>query len=172
MSSHRANSPRGFTLVEAVIATALLVLVAAAVLQPFQIAATLRDEEAHRTSATFLAEQLMEEILARPFDDPDGDSAPGPESDESTRADYDNVDDYHGHTEPAGQLTDATGEAIDDTIARDLNRSATVEYVYVDQQSGQEDPTIALVTVSVFRAGQRLVRLSRLVRAPDGEDGP
>ncbi len=171
MSSHRANSPGGFTLVEAIIATALLVLVAAAVLQPFQIAATLRDDEAHRTSATFLAEQLLEEILAKPFYDPQGDSAPGPETGESVRGDYDNVDDYHGHVEATGTLTDVTGQAIDDSIGRDLSRTATVEYVYVDQQSGEDDPTIVLVTVSVFRDAQRLVRLSRLVRAPDGEDG-
>ncbi len=52
---------------------------------------------------------MMEEIIRLPFNDPDGSSAMGPEGGETTRAAFDNIDDFHGFSLAAGNITDAAG---------------------------------------------------------------
>ena len=56
------------------------------------------------TLAANLAQDLLDEIIARPFYDPDtpDDMTPGPELGESSRPLFDNADDYHGLSEQAG----------------------------------------------------------------------
>ena len=167
MNTPRGRPARGLPLFEALMASVLLAICAMAVTLPFT-ASIQNDNVQHRwTYASGLAQELMEEILARPFDDPDGPGSPGPEGGESPRADYDNLDDFHGLNEPAGGLTDFTGNAISDPMAGGLSRHATVEYVYVSGQDTQAEPTFVRATVEVRHGGEPLITLTRLVYASE-----
>ncbi len=154
------NNPRAVTLVEALLAAAVLALAAAAVILPFTTGARCAAQDARTTLAVHLAGGLLEEILARPFRDPDGQ-----ETGETGRTDWDDMGDYHGFTEPSGGICAADGRAITDPAALELSRWAAVEGVYVTGQDRAQPPTFLRITVEVRHREQPVVRLARLVYA-------
>ena len=161
--ARRQREGRGFTLVESLLAATLLAMTIAAITMPFTAAARNEQADARRTIATSLARELMEEILSRPFDDPNGPSSPGPETGELAREDFDNTDDYHGYSEAAGGIVDGDGNRVADSAAHGLSRSATVNYVYVSGQEMSDPPNFVRVQVEVRRDGQPLLTVTRLV---------
>jgi len=64
--------------------------------------------------ATFYAEELMEEIKSKAFEDPNQTPGFGPESGEGGRLNYDDVDDFNGYS---------------DSPAVGYNRSCVVNYM-------------------------------------------
>jgi len=76
---------KGFTLIEAVIATVILGITAAAVVAPFASGMSVREVGMQRTLGAKLAVERMEELLA---------------------VDYDEVIGYDGYIEQQGQLMD------------------------------------------------------------------
>jgi len=100
---------RALTLVEAVAASIILSVTVVAVAQAIMAGHMQTAEALHRRRAMEMAEALTEEVLRLPYDDPDGASNPGPESGETSRASFDNIDDYHGFTESAGNVSDLAG---------------------------------------------------------------
>jgi MSHA pilin protein MshD len=98
-----------FTLVEVLVAAAVLAMAVAGLAQVIVTAQALTREGLHHARAVELGEALLEEILARPYADPDGPSAAGPEAGESSRLAFDNADDFDGFNEAAGALSDAAG---------------------------------------------------------------
>jgi len=157
----------GFTLAEAVLAAAVLAMTVSAIILPFSASVMNQQAEARITMATCLAEEMMEEILSKPFRDPDGSSSPGPESGESARDDFDNMDDYHGYSESAGGIISSQQAVITDPAATGLSRSVSVDYVYVSGQDTSADPTFLRVEVKVLYRGQDAVALTRLVYCLD-----
>jgi MSHA pilin protein MshD len=107
---------RGLTIVEAMIAVAILQVTSLAVTYAVVAGQKHSHEGATAMRAVRLAEDLLEEVLFRPYNDPDGSSALGPEAGESDRSQFDNADDYDGYTEQAGSLTDAAGNAYPDVF--------------------------------------------------------
>lgn len=90
--------------------------------------------------STFYAEELMEQIRSKQFEDPDQTPVFGPESGESTADDYDDIDDY---------------ESYSDTIAV-YNRWVDVEYVELDvadswQSAGSPPTDYKKITIEVKR---------------------
>ena len=162
-----AGHKTGFTLLESLMAVGLLAVSITAITMPFTIAAQIELEDAQRTVATALAREMMEEILSLDFYDPNGASAPGPEFGESTRRDFDNMDDYHGYTEADGEILSMDGTAMDDPAGRGLSREVLVEYGYVDGQSLENSPTFARITVEVRNDGNAVLNIARLVYARD-----
>ena len=75
--------------------------------------------------AVDLAEDLMDEILRHPYDDPNGASDIGPETGENNRTDFDNNDDYHEYAEAANELVDLQGNLYPDDFQR-FNRRVDV----------------------------------------------
>jgi len=154
---------RGFTLAEAMLATVVLAIAAAGVLLPFTGGAKVRTEGIRRTLAANLASDLMEEIINKPFNDPDGVFHPGPDDGETV---FDNIDDYDGYSEAEGQIKDAAGEIITDSNYTKFSRTATCEYVTVPQQPLQSEPencNFILVTVQVKYNGREIVNIKRLI---------
>ena len=102
---------RGLTLVESMMALAVLSFAVLAV--NFAVVAGQTHARAGDSSirAIELAQDLLEEILALPYDDPDGASTLGPEAAETSRLSFDNADDFHGYSESPGSITDFTGNA-------------------------------------------------------------
>ena len=158
----------GFSLAEAMIATVVLGVAAAGVLLPFASGAGIRAEGMRRTLATKLAGDLMEEIITKPFHDPDGslyDYNPGPDAGEATFADFDNLDDFHGYTEPQGQVKDVSGAVFSDSNYANFGREVSCQYVTVPQQPPLEEDqcNFIRVTVRVKYSGDEIASLSRLI---------
>jgi type II secretory pathway pseudopilin PulG len=172
----RRRTPSAFTLVEALVAAVVLALSVAAVTVPFTAGTRNQEVEARLTMATGLAEQLMEEILQRSFEEPDDadgiaedGSKFGPDAGESSRAAYDAIDDFHGWVENAGQVRDSSGVLVSDPAALGLSRHASVEYVTVSGQDPAEPRLFLRVTVEVRHEGTPLITLVRLVHWTDND---
>ncbi len=153
----------GFTLIEALLAIVVLAMAITAITMPFTVGAQNEQEDARRTLALSLAQEMMEEILAQPFEDPHGSSNPGPEAGESSRALFDNIDDYDGYVETDGNISDIDGEKMDDQTADGMSRHSSAEYVYVSGQDTSDDPTFIRVMVEIQYRGKPMVVLTRLV---------
>ena len=144
-------------------AVVVLGIAAASLLLPFVSGTSVRAEGINRTLAARLASDLMEQILRLPFHDPDDETSYtlGPES-----GDFDNIDDYHGYTEPQGQVKDATGAVFTDSRYANFSRNVTCQYVYVPPQQVETDPSkceFIRVTVQVDYSGTQMATIVRLV---------
>jgi MSHA pilin protein MshD len=163
MRRRSRHSEGGFTLVEALLASTILAATISAITLPFTTAANNQAYDGACGAAVALAEEMMEEILSKPFHDPDGASAPGPEGDEPSRSHFDNVDDYDDYSEDVGAVVDSDGNVASDTLSAGLSRTVSADYVYVSGQDTSCDPTFVRVTVEVQRGGQPIITLCRLI---------
>jgi len=148
---------RGITLMESLLAAAILATAAAVVIVPFSAGAQSVAQDARQTLAVSLAEGLMEEVLSKAFSDPDGS-----EAGENRRSRWDDMDDYHGYQEAEGAIVEADGTAVTDPAATALSRRVMVESVYVAGQDHGEPATFLRITVEVRHHGAPVVTLSRL----------
>ena len=147
-------------LLECLLAAIVLAMAVSAIIVPFAAGAQATAEDARTTLALHLAQDLMEEILSKPFRDPDGS-----ELGEIGRSAWDDMDDYDGLAEAEGNITSFDGVAVQDPPAVGLTRHATVEGVYVSGQDMSEPPTFYRIIVEVRYHGHRSARLARLVYA-------
>lgn len=158
---------RGFTLVEAMLATALLALVVIAVTAPFTASVWNVQADGRRVLAANLAHELMEEILSKPFRDPQGASVSGPEANESgRRGDFDNIDDYDGYAEEAGAIVTGDGTPVITPESVGLSRRVEATYVTVPGQLTPSEPAFIRIKVTVKYYSQPLVCLARLAGGP------
>ena len=165
MTRSSGQSGGGFTLTESLIAATILAMAVTALTMPFTAGARNEQSDGRRTTAATLASEMMEEILAKPFNDPDGPSDPGPEVGESTRGDFDNIDDYDGYSETAGNVSSPSGSNLSDSSANGLSRHVSASYVYVSEQEESGEPTFISITVEVRYNGDPIVTLTRLAYA-------
>jgi MSHA pilin protein MshD len=163
MKPNRRKHGPAFTLIEALLAAVILAMAVSAIAMPFTAGAQNEQVDARRTLAVSLAQEMMEEILTKPFDDPAGVMTPGPEPGETSRNTFDNIDDYHGYTEPPGCITNLDGQFINTPASVGLSRYVTATYVYVSGQDTGQPPSFIRVSVVVKHRGLPLVTLSRLV---------
>ncbi|MFX0199630.1 MAG: hypothetical protein ACFFCW_26200, partial [Candidatus Hodarchaeota archaeon] len=90
----------------------------------------------------------------------------GPESGETGPASFDNIDDYHGYTEPQGQVKDADREVFTDSAYANFSRSVTCAYATVPPQPDESDPSkceFIRITVQVNHSGKQMATVVRLV---------
>lgn len=152
-------------MVEALVATAILAVVVMAISMALA-AGHMESRQGDRSwHGARLAEELMEYVLSRPYYDPQGPSAPGPEADETTVDQFDNMDDFHGYVEEAGKLTDVAASNHPEEYQA-FRREVTV--TYGEGSIGAWDFTVAGLTVTVTVAdGSGLVwRLVHFVPQP------
>ncbi|NLF29937.1 MAG: prepilin-type N-terminal cleavage/methylation domain-containing protein [Planctomycetes bacterium] len=168
---HRTTGGRGFTLAEVLIASAMLAFVASAVMVPY--AAGIQNDRfcGIHTEAVALGQDLMEDILALPFYDPETPDtlALGPDAGEFTRATFDNIDDYHGYSEAEGVVTLALTDIEPDDVTEGLWREVTVTYLRLPGQPepGPEDKPFSAchVTVTVYCNAEMMTSMERLIYA-------
>jgi len=134
---------KGFSLAEAMMATVVLGIAAAGVLLPFTSGARVRAEGMHRTLGAKLASDLMEEIIAAPFDQI--------------------VAGYDGYAELQGQVKDASGTVFTDSNYANFSRNVSCVDVYVPQESGMGEPKFVRVTVRVYYRGRQMAVINRLI---------
>ncbi len=143
MKKCRKQKVKGFSLAEAMIATVVLAIAAAGVLLPFTSGARMRAEGARRTLAAKLAADLMEEIINTPFGDI--------------------IDQYGVYMETQGQVKDASETVFTDSNYANFSRKAACDEVYVDGESGDDEPKFIRATVRVYYDGAELAAVSRLI---------
>lgn len=86
------RAARGFSLIELIFLIVVVSVGLAGVLRVFNVGVAASADPLVRKQAVALAESLLQEVLQKPYADPD----PGVSSGESTRATFDDVDDYNG----------------------------------------------------------------------------
>lgn len=134
---------KGFTLAEALLATALLSIATAGAVLPFTCGAKLQAEGIHRTVAACLADDLMQRIVVEDFDNI--------------------VGLYDGYVESEGQITDAAGNVIDQDGYARFSREVACEKVYLSQQGVIGAENFILVNVKVYYNGNKLAEVERLI---------
>jgi type II secretory pathway pseudopilin PulG len=150
-------SQRGFTMVEAVAAAGIVSLLTVAALTAAGSAARLRAASEDRVTAALLAQDLLTEIQARAYDDPDAIALIGAEEG-STRAIYDDVDDYDTMLDSPPRLADGTPMSGKSA----WSRSVRVEYVSPtspDVPVGT-DQGAKRITVTALKHGSKVLSLS------------
>lgn len=116
-------------------AMVLLGAAAAGVLLPFAHGATVQADGFHRTLGAILANELIERVVAAPFDQ---------------------IVTNYNYSESEGQLQDASGSTLTDSMYAKFSRK--VECV---QDSGQD--FFILAKVRVAYQGQEVAAINRLV---------
>ncbi|MCK6454917.1 MAG: prepilin-type N-terminal cleavage/methylation domain-containing protein [Phycisphaerae bacterium] len=162
------SARRGFTFVELLIATAILAMSATAAMLALTAGVQRVQESSRYAQAVVLAESLMEEIVNRPFEDPEAPSVrnPGPGPDETDRTKFDNVDDYDGYSESDKVLRELrTGlPAIAPSNSAGLWRRVSVQYITLNGQAAWDQNNVVRVTVTVNDGdGGPIFVLSRVV---------
>jgi prepilin-type N-terminal cleavage/methylation domain-containing protein len=149
---------RGLTLLECLVASAVLAMLGAAVIVPFSVGAQAAAQDARTTLAVALAQDMMEEILSHSFKDPNG-----TEAGESGRPTWDDMRDYDQFFENEGNIYASDGTLVGDPMAAYLSRRASVQAVYVSGQNQSLPASFLCVTVYVYYHGDQLIKLTRLV---------
>ncbi len=165
MVKFRSNDTRGFTLLECLMAAAVLALAVAAICQAIVAGQMSTYDALYNERAVGLAESLMEEILALPYDDPGGATVAGPEAGEVNRAAFDNIDDFHGYEEDAGEQEDAAGDEYGETF-QGFARSVTAAYGNVFVTAFNRNVAGLTITVTVTDDAQRSWSIVRFVPEP------
>lgn len=168
-SAMRRPARPGFTIAEALIAATILAIVAASISMPFVAVAQQMNAANEYEAAVELGEELMEEVLARPFYAP-GELAPspGPEAGETSRKFYNAVDDFHGYNEykgagAASHLEDYRGAAVTDVALSRFYRKVKVEYVRLPDQAADDNAySFARITVEVYLDPNKVFSLVRI----------
>ena len=87
----------GFTLIEIIVATILIGVAIAAIVMSSRTFTSINAAGMNLSTAEFLIEEIRELVAPLPVVDPEsGISTFGPEADETTLADYDDLDDFDG----------------------------------------------------------------------------
>ena len=133
----------GFSLIEAMIAVVVLSIASAGILLPFVAGASARAEGERRTLAAKLASDLMERII----------------STEPNAV----VDTWDGFSEGQGVVKDMTGAIFSDPVYANYSRTANCAAVWVDPESGDDEPIFIRCIVKVYYKGAELASVSRLI---------
>ncbi len=151
------SGQRGFTMVEAVAAAGIVALLTVAALSAVGSAARLRAASEDRVAAALLAQDLLTEIQSRPYDDPDA-VAPVGSEEGTTRAIFDDVDDYDTMVDSPPRLADGTPMAGKSA----WGRSVRVEYVSPSSPDVPVgvDQGAKRITVTALKNGSKVLSVS------------
>ncbi|MEM7624241.1 MAG: hypothetical protein AAF333_01295 [Planctomycetota bacterium] len=160
--SPRPSRPaRAFTLVETALATVLVGGLFVVAMNMVGASRVTQSRYAERDQALLLAEDLLQEVLTRPYEDPgDPDGVVfGIELDETltVRASLDDADDYHAYSE--SPPADVEGNAIPG--AAGFTRAVQVQWVELDDPKtvASAETGLKRVTVAVSKGGRPTVIL-------------
>jgi Tfp pilus assembly protein PilV len=153
---------RGFTIAEGLIAS--VVLAASVVGISGTLTASYQQTEVlkQKTEGVSLARQLMEQITACAFNDPEGTVALGPDGTESLTG-FDNVHGYSDASTAGGVPTARSALSDPPTSAASYTRSVTVNYFDAPGGNIVESGPFALVTVVVHTPGGDELSISQLM---------
>jgi MSHA pilin protein MshD len=147
---------KGLTLVEAMIAMVLVSVMLVAAMRAVGGAGLNQAKTAERVTAAALADGLMAEILSKSYADPNQTPGFGPESGETTRSQYDDVDDYNGYAETSSPKDSAGVTVAGSTWAR----SVVVDRVVAATPStvSSTETGVKRITIKVTNRGRTIVQ--------------
>jgi len=143
-------------------------IVTASAALPFCAGVQQATAAAHLEQAVALGQAMMEEVLARPYYEP-GVRAPalGPDSGETSRDLFDNIDDFHGYSEQTVGLRDYRNQAINEAECAGFWRDVTITYMtYAGQQTSDTNSFVG-IRVRVFDGTECMVTLNRIATRED-----
>ncbi len=150
----------GFTLVETAIATVLVGGLLVVAMNMVGASRLTQSRYADRELASVLAQDLMTQILAQPYHDPDGTTGFGVAAGESIalRINLDDSDDFDGYTE--SPPTDDQGNVLPG-LER-FTRSVEVDYVRLDSPAtiSNSDTGVKRMVVTVSLGERQLTHLT------------
>jgi MSHA pilin protein MshD len=150
---------------EAMFAVMVLAFSVAALTQAVVSGQSHTYEAMHGSRAISLAEAMIDEVLSKPYDDPEGDVTVGPDAGETSRDLFDNADDYDGFSEAAGAVQDQSGVDCP-ALYQSFSRGVTAVYStanLVDLGGSHNGLTL---TVTVTDQNGRVWTLSRFIQEP------
>jgi MSHA pilin protein MshD len=163
--NHKAACDRGFTLMEVMFAMMVLAFSVAALTQAVVSGQSHTYEAMHSSRAITLAEAMIDEVLSKPYDDPEGELTVGPDTGETSRDLFDNADDYDGLTEAVGAVQDQSLTAYP-ALYQKFGRSVTAGYTTENLVDLGGDHNGLAVTVTVTDQTGRAWTLSRFIQEP------
>lgn len=154
-------STGGFSLLEVLVASTLMVLAVTAMMMAFGSSTMVAQKAQEVTRACFLTQQIREMAITLPFTDPDGSALWGREAGESEGYPYDDIDDLANATLTPPLLSDGT-------VASDLSNWSQVVTVQsvspsnFDQNVTNGSSPVVRVTVSVKHGDEVMAELTWL----------
>lgn len=148
------TSRRGLTIIEAVMSVMVTSIVLVAAMETLGLVARSRAITERHSVGVMLAEDLLAEVLSRPFDEPGSASelSGTPES----RASFVSIFDYDGwRASPPEQVN---GDEMTEHAA--YERRVTVTFADASLNATGADSGIAIVTVEVFRGGMPAAKVT------------
>ena len=156
---------RGLTVVECLIAMTIL----SATVLATCYALTAGQQHVHQgdriSTAVRLGRDLLEEVSGRAYRDPGAAPLFGPEAGETSRAAFDDIDDYSGYAEAAGSVCDAAGTAYP-ASDQSFSRSVTVRVRTEAVADLGRSFTGLQVDVKVTAADEQSWKFSRFIPEP------
>ena len=150
----------GFTQIEIVMSTIFVGLMIAGAMNCFGIVNQGKVQSYDRLAAQGLAQELLNEIISAEYSEPGGETPVfGAEASELTRANFDDVDDYHGWS--ASPPQDQLGN---DLPFANWQRSVSVRWVTMADPSATSATESGLkqIEVTVSKSGQTLCQMQAL----------
>jgi len=166
LSSRRTRRARGFTLIEAALATGIVGFGVVSMMQLFYACTQQNIVGSNATSAMLLANNVQEAMASLPFNDPvTGRTTFGPESGETTTLAYDDLDDFDGAT--FSPPIDSMLEQISDLDR--FSQVVSVVPVYPNKLRSNGGATLEISKTTYTGAVRVTVRI--LQDGPDGTAG-
>ena len=155
-----------FTIAEAVISMIIVSVMLTAALRVAVYSVTAQARAADRQTGRLLVQSLVDEAMAKPYEDPDGSPVFGLETEAAAvRSGYDDFDDYNGLVESPPKNADGTAIAG----LTGWTRTAVVEWVRLSdpmQTTGSESGA-KRITVTATHNGAKVASLVAVrTRAP------
>jgi len=159
-SGNRRSRRRAFSLIEVLVATAIMGVLLVAAMQTVGNSVRAERFTADTSQGLWLAQQLMAEIRGAKYREPDETPTFGPEPLETggARSAFDDVDDYHNWS--ASPPQDPDGTVIPDRAG--WQRTVTVDYLNPNDLSAEVglDHGVKRITVVVQRNGQTVAEMT------------
>ena len=149
LTARGAGRARGITLIETIVSVLIVAGLFVAAISTLGAARSAESRTAERLHAQALAEDLLSEVLARPYHHPASPAlAAADASDDSDRLGYQSVNDYHRWRSAPPTMPDGTAMAGYEGFSRD------VEVAWVDPatlEAATSDTGVKRITVRVHR---------------------
>jgi Tfp pilus assembly protein PilV len=156
------NFASAFTLMEALIASAVLVICVLAAAATLGAAANENQSLQSTIVGGALGQELLEEVLARPFPIPDVTTNPGWKQGQSDRSQYDDMADFDGYTD-SSPIKMLDGTTVDPTPG--ISYTRTVSFAYMTSPTGPTavSGNYGLLTITVTPSRGHSITLIQVV---------
>lgn len=152
---------RGFTLAESLIASVVLSIAVVAITGTLTATYQSVSTSAGTSEAVAMAQQLIEEIAAKPFAVPVGfTDNPGWPSGVTDRSTYDSLDDYDGYTDTSSAIKKLDGATVAAGSGEIFTRSVAITFGVHPTGHALPAGDCALVTVTITKPSGETIKIS------------